>query len=61
MNDDLINILVGILLGCIVGVITGAIIRDEIVHNQAINAGVCYHHPITGKYTWKTNLVEINK
>lgn len=31
------------------------------LQEEAIRVGAAYYHPQTARFTWKTNLIEINK
>jgi hypothetical protein len=47
--------------GIIVGMCFTFAFTTNSIQTDAIKHNVGYYHPITKDFTWKTNLVEINK
>lgn len=58
------NVWIAFLVGFIVGLILVVNLQSLVWKSEAIDRGFAYYHPITAKFTWKTNMVEkveINK
>ncbi len=50
-----------ILLISITTLVIGYNVGEGIIKMQAVDNGMAYYHPKTAQFTWKTNLIEVNK